>query len=176
MFIRNPNIDPIVSEGNPAREDFVYFILESGAGYCTLSSFPWSTTLHVAINPRTSEYYDAITCNGFQVYQLIIDSIDLPESYLSNLVRLSRDKAFLAIQEESIYMDPSLDCFDQVIEYYIRGHHQRLWCYHMRVIDGEPIRLKPQEGGGLPIPFEIGITGTKELMNPSIEHYIKTRK
>lgn len=175
-FIKSATLEPIVRKEEGPRPDIIYFVLVTGSGWCIPGTNPWSTTLHIAIDPERSMYNDIITCSEWQVEQRVIDSVDLPDDYLLNLVRLSRDKEFLAITDDMIYRCDVCDGGSDTIEYYINGIHRSLWCYFMDVIDGQPLQLNPEKEGDSPIEFELGIEGTSEFTNPPVSLYYHIRE
>lgn len=170
MFTSNSTIDPIVSETNPARTDIVFFALSHMSGW-TLQS----TTLHIAIDPGKMEYNDAITLHGWREEQEVIDSVDLYDGYLLNLVHLSKNRDFLAITENMIHHDYGYDGFTQTIEYYIDGLHRRFDCWGVSIIDGDPIQLN-SKGEGSSDLFFTWIKGTRELTEPSVTRYYQDKR
>lgn len=156
-FVRNPEINPIISESVPVQSDFVYFALTSVSG----GIISCSITLHIAINPQRMEYNDVISFGNN-----VSDSIDIPSVYLINLIRLSKDDDFLAIRNDIIcnkYVRPD-GIVGHAIDYYINGCHQHLWCYRMTPLDGGPIELSCSKEEGGCRRFYTGIERTYELV------------
>ena len=176
MFTRNPNINPVVSESNKPPRKLVYFALSSGGGWCVPGIYPWKTTLHIVIDPEKSEYNDEITCEEMTVKQRPLGFVELPEEYLVNLVRLSKDKDFLAIRKDQVHRCDVCDGGSQTIEYYIAGRHKNLWCYFMSPIDDGELLLKPAEGEEEPVTFDTGIVGTSDLCGPIVALYYRKRE
>ena len=170
MFFSQSNINPIVSDSNPALPNFIYFALESVKGGVG-PSFPWATILYIAINPITAEYNDVITCRLDMVKPEVIASKALPEEYLLNLIRLSNNPEFLDIQDNSLYRFGVSDGGGQAIEYHINGNHKRLWCYYMKPLDGGPIYFTPNDNSRYPIPFYTGIIGTRSITDPAVRSF-----
>lgn len=176
MFTHNPNINPVVSEINKPKSKLVYFALKSGEGWCAPGIYPWSESLHIVIDPVKSEYNDEIVCEEMIVKQRLLGFVELPDNYLANLVRLSKDELFLDIRSNQINRSDVCDGGSQTIEYYIGRRHKRLWCYFMDVIDGGDLLLKPTKGEENPVSFITGIEGTSELIGPTVALYYRKRK
>lgn len=176
MFVHNATINPIISEMNPPQIELIYFVLGSSSGFCIPGYHPWSTTLHIAIDLNTLEYNDEITCSEWQVARRSLGFVELPEDYLVNLVKLSNDTDFLAINNDMLYEAPICDAGNQLLEYYVDGHHESLRCYAQSSIDGGQILLKPQKEDDDPVVFETGIKGTSDIVAIKVEPYYRIRK